>query len=89
MSISHEVQFTFAYNASEQTRTYAFDVAESIAADTATIKQKIQAINASLAAGTDDGLADFFVADDYDGTGGKLSSIKSAVVTTTEERIIF
>ena len=89
MSISHEVQLTFGYNESNQTRTYAFDVAESIAADYDTIKNKVKAINASLAAGTDDGLADFFVADDYDGTGGKLSAIKSAVVITTDERIIF
>lgn len=49
------------------------------------------ALNASLAAGTDDGLADFFRADDFDDSDpnnvvGKLSAIKSIYsnVITTE-----
>lgn len=53
------VKTKFKYN-DDTTRIYAFDCADSLAAG---VKPKILAINSSLSAGTDDGLAEFFVSD--------------------------
>lgn len=52
---------TFGFGAEQEaTRNYNFTVEDSLAAD---CKDKILGINASLAASTDGGLADFFLAD--------------------------
>lgn len=72
------------YTGTDFTRTYNFTKLDTATPQTA--QAKIIALNESLAGGTDGGLADFFVADDYDGTNGKLKSIKAAkmkFVTTT------
>lgn len=72
------------YTGTDFTRTYNFTKLDT--ATPQSVQSKIIALNASLAGGTDGGLADFFVSDDYDGTNGKLKAIKTAkvkFVTTT------
>ncbi len=87
--MNNSIKLTLGYDQSEFTRKMTIgNVADSIASDSATIKQKIQAVNASIAGGTDDGLKDFFRADDYDGTGGKFSGIVAAQIDSTEVTII-
>ena len=81
------LQMRFAYKGTDFTRDYTIDGISSAAYSN--IKQKILAINESLAASTDGGLADFFLADDYDGTNGKLEKIISATAKTVEETYIF
>lgn len=87
MSTTATLRLTLAYNNSDFTRNYSMDVAETIAP--AAVKQKIWDINDSIAAGTDDGLSTFFLADDYDGTNGTMKAIKAAQIETTTENIIF
>lgn len=53
------IKTKFKYD-DDTTRIYAFDCQDSLAAG---VKPKIKAINSSLAAGTDGGLAEFFVSD--------------------------
>ena len=54
-----DVNMKFKY-ADETTRNYSFSCEDSLAPD---VKDNIKAVNSSLKAGTDDGLADFFVSD--------------------------
>lgn len=75
------VQLTFSYEDTEFTRMYDLEVADSLQADA---KQKILDINASLKAGTDDGLSAFFVSDE----GTNFSLISSAKFIVTEEEYI-
>ena len=87
--MNNSIKLTLGYDQSEFTRNMTIgNVADSIASDSATIKQKIRAINASIAGGTDDGLSDFFRADDYDGTGGTFSGITAAQIVSTEVTVI-
>lgn len=60
----------------DTTRLYAFDCEDSLSAD---VKDKILAINASLAASTDGGLADFFVSDE----GEKMVQISGATIESS------
>lgn len=89
MSTNSVIRLTLAYNQTDFTRNIAMSVEDSTAASVDTITNKIDAINASLAAGTDDGMSTFFLSDDYDGVGGTLARIKSAQVETVEETTIF
>lgn len=83
--MSNSISVVANYQGSEQTRTYTFsDVPQEVMVP-ATIQSKIQAINASLAGGTADSLASFFVADDFDGTNGKLSKLTNAKLTRVIE----
>ena len=81
------IQMRFAYTGTDFTRDYTIDGISSAALSQA--QAKILAINASLAASTDGGLSDFFLADDFDGTNGKLNKIISATAKTVEETYIF
>ena len=61
--MAKKLKMIFAYENTEDTRQYDFDVADSV---TAACKSNILAINASLKAGNDGGLSDFFVSDEGD-----------------------
>lgn len=86
----NSVTLTFGFGGSTETRKYKFDNVDDDAL--ANVKTKIKAINASLAAGTDAGLANFFRADDYNDADpnnivGKFVKIVAAQydeVTTTD-----
>ena len=87
--MNNSIKLTLGYNQSEFTRNMTIgNVADSIASDSATIKEKIRAVNESIAGGTDDGLFDFFRADDYDGTGGTFAGITAAQIVSTEVTVI-
>jgi len=79
----NSITMTMAYNGTEFTRKYKLDDLEDSALEQA--KEKILAINASLAGGNDGGLSEFFVADDFDGTNGKLKAISAAVIDSVVE----
>lgn len=87
MAKENSVTLTFGYTGTASTRKYKIDDVSDEALSG--VKNGVKAINASLAAGTDDGLADFFRSDDYDVTNnvGKFNKIVAAQidqVTTTE-----
>lgn len=81
------IQMKFGYTGTDFTRDYTLEGISAAALNQA--QAKILAINSSLAAGTDDGLSDFFLADDFDGTNGKLKEIVSATAKVVEETYIF
>ena len=67
------------YEDTDFTRDYIFtDFPQSVIPD---IKDKVNAINASIAAGTDSGMADFFTSNN----GDRLAKITEAVLTRTTE----
>lgn len=77
MATTNQVKIFCGYEDTDFSRAYTFDCAASVTAD---VKVKIKAINASLEAGTDDGMSSFFVGDD----GQQLASITSAFIITDE-----
>ena len=77
--MAKKLKMTFAYDETEYTRNYDFDVAESVQGSA--MKDKILAVNASLRAGTDGGLSDFFVSD----AGDNFASISSAKLVETDK----
>lgn len=88
MAENNSVILTFGYTGTDFTRQLKIDNVEAGALSS--VKANIQAVNASITAGTDDGLADFFLSDDYDATDsenivGKFSGIVDA--TIVEETI--
>lgn len=87
---------TFGFSESDFKRTYVLPLADSLAADSVSaaerndfVRDAVTAINDSLAAGTDDGLFDFFRADDYDGTNGNFNRITNAQVVRDTVNIIY
>lgn len=86
-----KVKMVFGYSNTDFTRTYNF--AGLSAAAITNLKSNVMAVNASLAAGTDDGLADFFRSDDYDATDsenviGKFTGIVALQSVVDEEEDI-
>ena len=81
----------FGYDGSDFKRTYALELNDSIAAADRNnhVRSAVQAINASLSASTSGGLDDFFLAEDFDGTNGKLDRIIYADVTVDTVNIIY
>ena len=81
----------FGYDGSDFKRTYAIEMADSIAANDRNnfVRSAVKAINASLSAGTDGGLSDFFVAEDFDGTNGKFNGIIYADVTVDTDTVVY
>lgn len=73
---------TFAYENTNFTRTYDFDIETEEAKTTA--KQKVIDINSSLEAGTAGGLSSFFVSDN----GENFVKISNAKIITIEETIL-
>lgn len=91
MSDTKNATFTFGYSNTDFTRKYKF---EGVSTANSAIKAGILALNASLAAGTDGGLKDFFRADDYDASDsenivGQFTGIVAAQVDAVEETTIF
>lgn len=86
--ISRTVTMTCGYGNTEFTRKYKVD--DVAAADLANVKSKALALNASIAAGTDNGLSDFFRSDDYDDSDsnnviGKFTGIVALQSESVEE----
>lgn len=81
----------FGYDGSDFKRTYAIELNDSIAAADRNnyVRSAVQAINASLSAGTDGGLSDFYIADDFDGTNGKFNGIIYADVTVDTDTVVY
>lgn len=73
MATTTTVKLVTAYENSEANRQYTFDCAASLVSG---VKNKVKAINASIAGGTDGGLSSFFIDDD----GNHMASISSAFV---------
>ena len=81
---SNSIKLTFGYEGTDFTRNLTIGgVADSVIPG---VKTKVKAVNASIAGGTDDGLADFFRSDDYDSDEGigTFTGITAATVVTTE-----
>lgn len=90
-TINRTLELTFAYTGTDFQRTYKIDEVDESALET--IKSKILAINASLKAGTDDGLAEFFISDDFDDSDpnnviGKFRAIVDAELKITESETL-
>lgn len=84
--LKNSVEITMGFKGTDFQRKMKFDgVADSIVAD---VKDKCKAINASLAAGTDGGLGDFFRADTYaagaSATIGTFNAITAAKIDSLE-----
>lgn len=81
----------FGYDGSDFKRTYALELNDSIAAADRNnfVRSAVQAVNASLSAGTSGGLDDFFVAEDFDGTNGKFNGIIYADVTVDTDTVVY
>ena len=81
--MSQNLKMTFGFGEDQESkRDYRFEVADSLAT---ACKDKILGINASLAASTDGGLADFFLADN--GTD-QFSKITYAEISSTETQVL-
>ena len=86
-----KAKMVFGYSNTDFTRTYNF--AGLSAAAITGLKSNVMAVNASLAAGTDNGLADFFRSDDYDASDseniiGKFTGIVTLQSFVEEEEDI-
>ena len=85
--MAKSLALTFGYAGSDFSRTYVETVADSITS--ANVKTAVDAINASLSGGTADGLDDFFIADDFDGTNGKFNRIIDATLENVNATLIY
>ena len=73
------LKMTFGYGDSDFTRTYSFEIADSLVS---AAKGKIIGINDSLTAGTAGGLSSFFISDDGDNfTGITAAQIEESTIT--------
>ena len=81
--MNNSLKVVLAYTGTDFKRAYNFTDVTQEAITSA--KNKILAINASLQAGTSDGMDTFFLSDDYDGTNGKLEKIEKATAYMVEE----
>ena len=87
--IKNTVTFKLGYKNTESTRQYTIG---SISASALSgIESGMNAVNASLAAGTDGGLSSFFRSDDFDASLGigTFNQIKEARIESVEEVKIF
>lgn len=85
--MTNSVTLKFGYTGTDFTRQYKIE--DVATAELENVKSKVLAVNASLKAGTDGGLADFFHSDDYDASDsenviGKFNGIVAAQYTTSE-----
>lgn len=86
------VTFKMGYTNTDFTRNFKIDDVANSAFNNIPVRAK--AINDSLAAGTDGGLSDFFLADDYDASDpnniiGKFNRIISIQSEVTTEEVIY
>ena len=83
MADKNSVILTLGYTNTDFTRQFKIDNVDAGAFSS--VKDNVLAVNASLLAGTDDGLAQFFLSDDYDATDsenviGKFNGIVDATI---------
>ena len=86
--MNNKLKMTFGYENTDFTRNLTIaNVADSL---TSGIKNKIKAVNTSLAGGTAGGLDSFFRSDDYDSEAGigKFSGITAAQLESTTVTVI-
>lgn len=84
MADNYRVNIKLAFEDTDQERSMTFDMGATPKAGQADIKERILAINASLAAGTSDGLNEFILSDD----GDNFASISSAQIVYERETAI-
>ena len=85
---TNSVSFTCYYEGTTNTRDYELSDVDSLSADANTIRNKVEAINDSIAGGTATLLANMFVSDDYNqsqniGTLKRIDNVKLKTVTDT------
>lgn len=80
MATTNTVKMTFTY-ADNKSRNYEFSCA---ADDLIDVEYKINAINASISAGTDDGFKQFFISDD----GAMTTKISTAQIISVTETVL-
>lgn len=82
--IKNSVTLTMSYNGTDTTRKYKINEVPTSAISQ--IQAKTEAVNASLAGGTDGGLSTTFVTDDYvgSGTSGTLAKVSEVKIVTEE-----
>lgn len=85
--MSKTVSFKLNYNSSDKTRLVTIDNVTDEIATPNIVRNKVNAINASLTGGTADELASVFVSDDYDSTLniGTLKKITDVEIKTVIE----
>lgn len=79
--MANSINIKMAFEDTDEKRTMIFDKLPDSALDVDVIKARIQAINASLAAGTSGGLNNFFLSSE----GDPFVRITSAYTVSTEE----
>jgi len=82
--MANSITIKLGFEDSEETRTLKFEDLPASAINTAPLKARIMAVNASLAGGTAGGLSTFFV----DSEGNNLKAIVEAKTDSTAETII-
>ena len=83
--IKNSVAFKFGYTNTDEKRQYTFSGIS--AASLSGIETGMQAINASLAAGTDGGLSTFFRSDDYDDSTATVVGVFNQIVEARIESV--
>ena len=80
MAKNNSAILTFGYSGTTFTRQYRFDGLTTSQCNA--LKNKVIALNDSIASGTDDGLSDFFISDDFDPSNnvGKCKGIVAAQI---------
>lgn len=91
-TVTNKVTLTLGYTNTDFTRNFIINDAPIAALDD--VEDKAIAVNASLKAGTDGGLKEFFRSNDYDDSDqqniiGQLETIKHVQVETVTETVIF
>lgn len=89
--MANSVTITLGFSGTDFTRNLKFDNVPNSALSS--IVTNAKAVNASLAGGTDDGLADTFISDDYDATDsnniiGKFNRIVAVSSDAVTETVI-
>ena len=90
MTRQYDIKLTLGYGGTDFERKLTLSDVDSVSAATETVRGKVKAINASLEAGTDDGLSDFFRSDDYNASEavGDLSEIKECVIERNDTTVL-
>lgn len=90
MSTTNTIKLMLGYTGTDFVRKQNITDVAASDADVETVRAKVKAVNASLEAGTADGLETFFRADDYDAQEsiGAFAGVTQAVIDNTETTII-
>lgn len=86
----YSVKLTLGYEGTDFERAMTIKGVDSVSATASTVKSKVQAVNASLSGGTDGGLSNFILSDDYDASEsiGALKEIKTCVIDKTTKTVL-